>query len=123
MTDSFEYLERLASEVYDALGKEHAECVYQRAMEAGMRIDGVRFESLKDCPVMFRGIQVGRGIADIVTDDCVLEFKAVGKMVGLEERGQVMNYMRSLGKSRGLIVNFGQDSGKSVGALEIERVE
>jgi GxxExxY protein len=120
---TFEYLELLCAEIYESLGKEHNECVYQKAMEVGLRIDGVPFEALKDCPVMFRGVQVGRGIADIVAEDMIIELKAIPKLAGNEERGQIGNYMRSLGKVRGSIVNFGQDSGKSIGALEIIRID
>lgn len=119
---TLDYIEALAREVYGSLGKEHAECVYQKAMEVGLRLDGHKFESLKDAPVMFRGVQVGRGIADILCDGMVIELKAIPKLAGNEENEQIRNYMRSFGVAHGVIVNFGQDSGKTVGAFEMVTV-
>lgn len=91
-------------------------------MEVGLRLDGVKFESLKDAPVMFRGVQVGRGIADLVLEDAVIELKAISKLQGSEENEQIRNYMKSFKVNSGIIINFGQTSGKSVGELQFCRI-
>jgi GxxExxY protein len=114
-------IEEIAREIYECLGTGHTEAIYQGAFEIALRDEHVRFERQKDVPVMFRGMQAGRGIADIVLPDIIIELKATVK-IQPGDMAQVRNYMRSLGITRGVVVNFCQPSSKGDAKLQIEYV-
>lgn len=101
-----------AKEIYNTLGKGYPECVYHRAYEYELRINGVNYESEKLVPVKYKGVQVGYGRADIVLDDydTIIEFKSNANPPRLPEMEQINHYMRHLNISKGIIINFGQPS-------------
>ncbi len=99
-----------AKEIYNTLGKGYPECVYHRAYEYELRMNGVNYESEKLVPVKYKGVQVGYGRADIVLDDTILEFKSNANPPRLPEMEQINHYMRHLNISKGIIINFGQPS-------------
>lgn len=114
-------IEQLAREIYDTLGTGHIESTYQGAMEIALRIEGEPYEAQKVVPVLFRGMQAGHGIADVVLADIVIELKAAKGAIGAGDLAQVKCYMASLGIKRGMVVNFGQPSTKDA-TLQIEYV-
>lgn len=104
---TIEQIIEIGREVYAELGTGHGEPVYQKAMEVGLRIAGAPYEAQKDVPVLFRGHQVGRGIADLALDDVTIELKAVSS-IGAGDEAQLRNYMTGLRSRNGAIINFGQ---------------
>jgi GxxExxY protein len=96
--------------VFSELGTGHAEVVYQRAFEVALRNANVRFESQRDVPVLFMGIHVGRGIADLIVGDVVIELKATSSGIGSGDEAQLINYLKGLSIQRGVIINFGQQA-------------
>ena len=116
-----DHIEEIAIEIYEALGTGHTESTYQGAFEIALRDEHERYEAQKDVAVVFREMQAGRGIADIVLLDVVVELKATAK-IQPGDMAQVRNYMRSLGINRGMVVNFGQPNAKGEAALQIEYV-
>jgi GxxExxY protein len=95
----------LAKEVYVALGAGHTESVYHGAMKVGLHDLGLKFETERDLPVMFRGRYVGTVRADLVVEtSLVIELKITGKIEDAED--QCRQYMKLTGIQRGLVVLF-----------------
>lgn len=102
-----QYLEKLAREIYSEIGNSRNECVYQQSMEVALRSDGHSYCAQVTVPVMFRGIQVGVGIPDILLADLVVELKATKSRIGEGEIAQARCYLKALGMKRAVIINFG----------------
>lgn len=101
-----------ANEIYSILGKGYPECVYHKAFEYELRCAGLEYESEKVVPIMYRGIQVGHGRADIVikNPEIIIEFKAVSGTIGIKELEQLGHYMKNLNIKTGVVINFSQPS-------------
>lgn len=102
-------IKKLAVEVYGELGSGFDEKVYQKAMEVGLRLAKIRYESQKVVELKFKNHYVGEGYPDLIVDvngiRMVLELKATGKLGGKEE-AQIRNYMKILRVPYGLLINF-----------------
>ena len=102
-------IKKLADEVYKTLGSGFDERVYQKAMEVGLRLAKIRYESQKVVELKFRDHYVGEGYPDLIVDlnglKLVLELKATGKLGGKEE-AQIRSYMKVLKIPHGLLINF-----------------
>lgn len=118
---TIDQISELGREVYAEIGTGHAEAVYQKAMEVALRIAGVPYEPQRDVPVMFKGHQVGRGIADLVLDDLAIELKAVS-VVGAGDEAQLRNYMTGLSRN-GLLMNFGQPTQTKLGEFSVKYLQ
>ena len=82
MTNSLnETIGLIAQNVFEELGSGQTESVYQCAMEVGLRLAKLRYESQKVVEVKYRGHYVGRGAADLVVwsrnAKTVVELKSV----------------------------------------------
>lgn len=105
----------IAREVYSTLGRGLAECVYHRAFEYELRERGIRYESERVFPIVYKGHHVGSGRSDIVLENTngekiILEFKAITSIPRATEIEQINHYLRYLNINRGIIINFGQPS-------------
>ena len=106
----------IARDVHKTLGPGFNECVYHRAMEAGLRRRMITYQSEVILPIAYLGTNVGNVRADLVLDNSlVVELKAVRKMAREDTRLQAQTYMDILGIDRGLCINFGP-------LLEIETI-
>ena len=121
-------IKKLAKEVYGELGSGFDECVYQKALEVGLRLAKIRYESQKVVELKFKEHYVGEGYPDIIVDvngnKLVVELKATGKLGGKEEV-QVRSYMKILKIPYGLLINFqspGTDVNKET-QIEIREIE
>lgn len=108
---------RAAKDVFAQLGSGFAECVYHKALLHALRMEGLqdRTESHFVVPVTYRGYQVGMGEADVLIwddaarkDGLVVELKAIVAPPRAGEEAQVRTYMRALGLTRGVVINFPQ---------------
>ena len=64
--------------VYNELGPFFRESIYQRALEVALSQAGLKWEQQRNVPVKFRGLEVGKGILDLVVENqIILELKAV----------------------------------------------
>jgi GxxExxY protein len=101
---------KLAKEVYGELGSGFDECVYQKAMEVGLRLAKVRYENQKVVELKFKDHYVGEGYPDLVVNlndiKLVLELKAVASKLGGKEETQIRSYMKILKIPYGLLINF-----------------
>ena len=114
---------KIAHEVYRSLGSGFSEDVYDRAMQVGLRLAGIRYESQKVVELRYRDHCVGEGYPDLLVhvgkQKVVVELKAVSSELGECEEKQLRNYMKVLGVSSGLLINF-QTPGRKPGKTQIE---
>jgi GxxExxY protein len=54
-------IREVAEDVYRELGSGHAECVYDAAMQVGLRLRGMQYEGQKVVELTYRGHHVGEG--------------------------------------------------------------
>lgn len=97
-----------AMEVHRVLGPGFLEPVYQNAMVQEFKIRHILFQREVALPVFYKGIQLSSSYrADFICfDEIIVELKALSA-VGNAEYVQVINYLKSSGYKRGLLINFG----------------
>lgn len=100
-----------AMAVHRALGHGFLEAVYQEALAIEFTDREIPFAREVELPILFRGQRLNTGYrADFLCfDDIIVELKALDKLTTREE-AQVINYLKASGKSRGLLLNFGNRS-------------
>jgi GxxExxY protein len=105
-----------AMEVHRELGCGFLEAVYHDAMEIEFIDRGLPYEREVDLPIYYKGrLLPSRYRADFVCfGNVIVELKAI-KTLGDIERAQCLNYLKSTGFHRALLINFGAIS------LEYER--
>lgn len=119
----FAQIESIAEDVYRKLGSGFSESVYDRAMQVGLRLAGIRYESQKVVELTYRNHCVGEGYPDLVIqlgrEKVIIELKAVSGELGAPEERQLRNYMEILGVRHGILINF-QQPGKKTGKTRLE---
>ncbi|MBI3597060.1 MAG: GxxExxY protein [Nitrospirae bacterium] len=107
---TIESVKKIARDVYKALGSGHSEVIYDKAMQVGLRLAKIRYESQKVVELKYKNHCVGEGFPDLVVHDgkerLILELKAVNGEMGFPEHQQIKNYMKLLKIKRGLLINF-----------------
>jgi GxxExxY protein len=122
-----EIIKQIARDVYKQLGSGYQECVYDNAMQVGLRLAKIRYDSQKVVELQFKGHYVGEGYPDLIAyfgkTRVVIELKAVGGELGAAEEQQIRNYMKILKIRQGILINFQQPGKKeSKSKLEIREV-
>jgi GxxExxY protein len=122
-----EKVKAIARDVYRSLGSGFSEDVYDKAMQVGLRLAGINYESQKVIELKYKDHHVGEGYPDLVVrlgrEKLIIELKAVGSEMGSAEEQQLRNYMRILKINRGLLINFQQPGRrKSKTTLEFKEV-
>src|SRR5271170_6254568 len=127
MNQHAELIGEIAREVYRSLGSGFSEDVYDRAMQVGLRLAGIEYESQKVVELKYLDHYVGEGYPDLLVhlgkQKVVVELKAVSSELGDCEEKQLRNYMKILGVEQGLLINFqtpGRKQGKTL--LEIREI-
>ena len=111
MSDLINQCLALCDTVHKTLGPGHKEIIYHRAFLVELRNTNLSWESEKCIPVMYKDIQVGNIISDIIINNIlVLEFKAVAKDLSILEIRQTKKYMECADIKYGLLVNFWNNS-------------
>ena len=94
-------------EVHNVLGTGFLEAVYTNALTVELRHRSVPVERNVVFEVVYRGVSVGRYVADLVVDQQVIVKTKVARAIDLAHRAQVSNYLRASGLAVGLVINFG----------------
>jgi GxxExxY protein len=100
-----------AMEVYGQPGHGFLEAVYQDALAAELEQRGIAFERELEILIVYKGARLPSSYrADFVCGGpIIVELKALGGLTGVEE-SQVINYLKTTGIKRGLLLNFGARS-------------
>jgi GxxExxY protein len=93
--------------VHRALGAGLFESIYSPCLVMELHAQGLKVETERRIPVVYRGVQVHSGfIVDMVVEDrIVVELKAVAALAPVH-RAQVICYLKLTGCSVGLLMNF-----------------
>lgn len=119
-------IKNIAKDVYRMLGSGFSEDVYDKAMQVGLRLAKIKYESQKVVELKYKDHYVGEGYPDIVVgsgkDRCILELKAVGGSMGAAEEAQIKGYMTRLKIKNGLLINFQQPKKEGKAQMEIKEI-
>jgi GxxExxY protein len=111
-SELIEQIRAIAVDVYQTLGSGFSEDVYDKAMQVGLRIAQIHYQAQKVIELTYKDHCVGEAYPDLVVgtghDRVVLELKALNGELGEPEAQQLRNYLRVLGISHGLLINFPQ---------------
>ncbi len=126
MENKFKTIKNIANDVYKSLGSGHQEVIYDKAMQVGLRLAGIKYESQKVIELKYKDHYVGEGYSDIVVnfgkDKIILELKAVGGNLGPSEERQLKNYMKILKIKYGLLINFQQPKKEGKSQIEVKEM-
>ena len=111
-----DHVRSVATRVWHSLGPGFSERVYHNAMEVGLRKLSIPYQTERIVPIMFDEHAIGNIRADLIVDTrIIVELKSV-KTLKDEHRIQTRMYMRLLGLSEAVLINF-PNSGSD---LEVE---
>ncbi len=96
-----------AIEVHRQLGPGLLESSYQACLCRELDLRGIAFQSAVDLPLEYKGLQLDKGyIIDLLVDKAlIVEIKSVDKLHPIHS-AQLLTYLRLLGTSAGLLLNF-----------------
>jgi len=104
----------LIKEVWSELGPGYSESIYHNALEVSLRLAGIQYETERIIPVKYKGHVIGNLRADIILEAMIVELKSVRSLTE-PNRDQIRTYMKILGYTHGILVNFGSE-------LQIEEI-
>lgn len=94
-------------EVYNHTSRTFPENLYERALIMELRQRGYEVTQQDQYRIVYKGQLVGVQRLDLfVLQEVVVENKATAKLVPLN-KAQTQSYLRTVGKSVGLLLNFG----------------
>lgn len=94
-----------AVDVLNSLGHGFHEKVYENALEVEFKIRKISFKKQPQFDVVYKEKQIGHYIPDFIANDLIVELKTIDK-IGLNEIGQIINYLKVTGLKSGIILNF-----------------
>ena len=101
--NTFQIVKLAAKAVVDTIGYGHREAVYQRALTVELMNHGV--SSMTEVPVPFftRGVCVGIGRIDVLTDHHIIEIKThtMSKILLARSKQQTRKYLSAMRKVNG----------------------
>ncbi len=96
----------MAFSVHNILGPGLLEAAYEEAFCVELRNADIFFERQKIYPLVYKGVDIGGYIADIVVDNAViLELKSVTKLNEVMD-AQLINYLKLSKLQVGYLLNF-----------------
>src|SRR5580692_10379569 len=93
-------------EVINEIGHGLSEKVYENALVVLFRSNGIMFDQQRRFPVLFRGVQVGEFVPDLIAFGSVIVDAKIIDRITDHERGQMLNYLRITKLRVGLLLNF-----------------
>lgn len=101
-----EKVKSIARDVYGVLGAGYSESVYEEAMAVEFRQNEIAYDVQKTTEVFYKGHKVGTHQLDFIVESVsVVELKA-GTSISKSHIAQLQSYLKTLGLSRGVVVNF-----------------
>lgn len=95
-----------AQRIWEELGPGFSERVYHNAMEVCLRKGFIAYETERVIPITFENHTLGNMRADLIVDQrLIVELKSV-RAIKDEHRIQTRLYLKLLGLSDALIINF-----------------
>ena len=95
-----------AFEVLNEVGHGLLEKIYENSLTVLFKQNGVAFDQQRRFSVLFRGVEVGEFIPDLIAFGSVIVDTKVIDRITDHERGQMLNYLRITKLRVGLILNF-----------------
>jgi len=114
-----ETIKHQANYIFKKLGAGFSERIYHNAIEVVLKKHGISFESERVIPVLFDGVEVGSVRADIVIDNKIVVELKRGSSLKDKHTTQCFMYMKLLGISEGVIINFPENDEDQVEFQEI----
>jgi len=105
-----------AFDVLNELGHGLNERIYENSLVVDFKLRGILFDQQPRFPVLYKSVQVGEFIPDLIAFGSVIVDAKVIDRITDHERGQMMNYLRITKLRVGLILNFKH------ARLELERI-
>lgn len=95
-----------ACDVYKELHAGYNESIYEESMAVEFRARDVKYDVEKNTEIFYKGVKVGLHRLDFILEDkLVVELKAQSSITPSHE-GQTRSYLKTLGLTDGIIVNF-----------------
>ncbi len=105
-----------AMEVLNEVGHGYHEKPYENALVVEFGLRGIPYQQQPEFNILYKGVKVGKYIPDLIAyNDIVVDTKVIDRITD-QERGQILNYLRTTGCRVGIIMNFKR------AALEWERI-
>ena len=95
-----------AFEVLNALGHGLLEKPYENALVVEFQERKIPYMQQKRFPVMYKNVNVGEYIPDLIAFDKVIVDTKVIDSIGNNEIAQIINYLKITGLRVGLLLNF-----------------
>lgn len=108
-------IKEFSEKILQELGPYYKEHIYVNAMCVHLRNENYLFQTEVIVPINYQGIQLGYERADIVIYkpfNCIIEFKAQTQSLSRKEINQLNKYKTNLSIANGILINFGNNSGK-----------
>jgi len=95
-----------AFEVLNTLGNGLLEKPYENALVVEFQQQGVPFAQQPRFPVIYKSVQVGEYIPDLIVFHKIIVDTKVIDSIGNNEKAQIINYLKITGLHVGLLLNF-----------------
>ena len=92
--------------VLNEVGHGLHEKIYENSPVVMFKLNSIAFDQQRRFPVLFRGVQVGAFIPDMIAFGSVIADTKIIDRITDHERGQMLNYLRITKLRVGLILNF-----------------
>ena len=97
-----------AFEVWKELGYGYLEKVYENALIVELGLRGIKAEQQHEIEVYYKGVLVGKYVADVLAQDKVIVELKAEKEYNAKHEAQLLNYLKATGIRVGLLLNFGE---------------
>lgn len=101
-----EKISGFAFEVLNEIGHGFHEKIYENALTVLFKSNSIAFDQQRRFPFLFRGIEVGEFIPDLIVFGSVIVDPKVIDHITDFERGKMLNYLRITKLRVGLLLNF-----------------
>jgi len=95
-----------AMEVLNGIGHGLHEKIYENSLVVEFKLCGIAFEQQCRFPVVYKEVQVGEFMPDLITHEAIVVDTKVIDRITDHERGQMLNYLRISKLRVGILVNF-----------------